>query len=352
MSQRFPLENTIRDILRKNDVIQLADLFGDESSNANLSMALIVASEIGSLPVVYALIELGSDVSYESSLGTALTAAIDAGHTDIAKALLKAGANTSIPEYGEISHPLAVAAYKGDLEIVRLIIESGANVNQVHKGTGESAISAAAAAGHEEIFNYLFPLSDRKLRDEAAEILPCGIWERKLEDAADPKVVELTSAIIGDDTEKALKIIAGGVNVNGIDDVGCTPLLLASCRDNYPVMKALLQLGADPNFVLKSECENLNDGTTDLMRVSSKKTCLLLLSYGADVNTKDNQGETALMIAVKMSNIAMVETLLQQGADVNLLSNQDETALDMAKSNNNEIILFLLKSNHEISQSG
>jgi uncharacterized protein len=345
MSQRFPLENTIRDISRENDVIQLDNLVRDESSDVNLSMALIVASETGSLPVVYTLIELGSDVSYESSLGTALTAAIDAGHTDIAKALLKAGANTTIPEYGEISHPLAVAAYRGNLEMVRLIVESGANVNQVHKGTGESAILAAAAAGCEEIFNYLFPLSDQKLRDEAAEILPCGIWERKLEDTADPKVVELTSTIMGDDTEKALKIIAEGVDVNGIDDVGCTPLLLASCRNNYPVMEALLVAGADSNFVLESEeCEEFNDGTTNLMRVSSKETCFLLLNYGADVNRKDNQGETALMIAVKMSNAEIVEALLQRGADINLSNNQNKTALDIAKSNNDEIMLSLLLS--------
>jgi ankyrin repeat protein len=345
MTQGFPFENVIKDISRKNDIIQIAHLVRDGSlDNINISRALIIASAMGSLPVVCKLIELGADVNYQSSLGTSLTEGVYEGHIDIVKALLKAGADTSIPEYGEISHPLAVAAYRGSLEMVRLIVESGAYVNQVHKGTGESAIWAAAAAGCEEIFNYLSVLSDRTLRDEAAQILPCGIWERKIKEAADPKVIELTSAIMNDDTEKALKIIAEGTDVNGVDDVGSTPLLLASSYDNYPVMEALLLAGADPNFVLESEeCKDFNDGTTNLMRVSRKETCLLLLNYGADVNAKNNQGETALTIAVKGSNVEMVKVLLQRGADISLSNNQNETPLDLAKSNKDKVMISLLE---------
>jgi uncharacterized protein len=228
--------------------------------------------------------------------------------------------------------------------MVRLIVEYGANVNQVHKGTGESAISAAASAGREEIFNYLSPLSDKKLRDEAAAILPCGIWERKIEEAADPKVIELTTAIMNNDTEKALKIISEGFDGNGIDDVGCTPLLLASYVDNYPVIQALLLAGADPNFVVESEeCEDFNDATTNLMWVQSREASLLLLNYGAEVNRQDRQGETALMIAVKSSNIEKVIVLLERDADATLFNNQNETALDIAKINNDETMVSLLK---------
>jgi uncharacterized protein len=339
-------EEMIQEICYENDDVRLVDLIRNKTlDNIRISQALVIASRLGSLPIVQILIVSGADINYDYGAlgGTPMTEAVCEGHIDIVKALLIVGANTSIPEYGEISHPLAIAARQGNIEIVRIIVESGANVNQIHQENLESAINAAAGAGYEEIFNYLAPLSDQKLRDEAAEILSCGIWERKIKEAADPQVIKLTSAVLNNNLEKVLKIIAEGVDVNGVDNVGCTALLLASSNDNYLIMEALLRSGADPNFVLKSECENLNDGTTNLMRVSSRETCFLLLNYGADVNMKDNQGETALMIAVKTSNTATAKALLQRGADMNLSNNDNKTALDIAKSNNDEIILSLLK---------
>jgi uncharacterized protein len=340
-------EEMIQEICYENDDVRLVDLIRNKTlDNIRISQALVIASRLGSLPIVQILIVSGADINYDYGAlgGTPMTEAVCEGHIDIIKALLIAGANTSIPEYGEISHPLAIAARQGNIEIVRIIVESGANVNQIHQENLESAISAAAGAGCEEVFSYLSSLSNQKLRDEAAEILPYGIWERKIKEAADPQVIKLTSAVLNNDLEKVLKIIAEGVDVNGLDDVGCTALSLASSNDNYLIMEALLHVGADPNFVLKSEFESLNDGTTNLMRVSSKKTCLLLLNYGADMNMKDSQGETALMIAIKTSNVGIAEALLQQGADIDLSNKQNKTALDIANSNNDKIMLSLLKS--------
>jgi ankyrin repeat protein len=96
--------------------------------------------------------------------------------------------------------------------------------------------------------------------------------------------------------------------------------------------------------IKSEECEDFDDGTTNLMRVSSRETCLLLLKHGADVNAKNDQGKTALMIAAKHSNTGLVEALLQRNADAKLLDNQNKTALDIAKDNNNKVIISLLSS--------
>ena len=57
-----------------------------------------------------------------------------------------------------------------------------------------------------------------------------------------------------------------------------------------------------------------------------------LLQKGADVNAKDAQGRTALMLAVERGHAAAVQVLLEHGADVNLKDAQNQTAVMRAKA--------------------
>lgn len=57
-----------------------------------------------------------------------------------------------------------------------------------------------------------------------------------------------------------------------------------------------------------------------------------LLQKGADVNAKDAQGRTALMLAVERGHAAAVQVLLEHGADVNLKDVQNQTAAMRAKA--------------------
>ena len=56
----------------------------------------------------------------------------------------------------------------------------------------------------------------------------------------------------------------------------------------------------------------------------------LLISAGANVNTKDNMGELPLYWAVWMGNIALAEYLISAGADVNAKNNDGESPLSLA----------------------
>jgi ankyrin repeat protein len=51
------------------------------------------------------------------------------------------------------------------------------------------------------------------------------------------------------------------------------------------------------------------------------------LEKGADVNTKDNFGETALMYASGQEHTETAKLLIEKGADVNARNNGGETAL-------------------------
>ncbi len=81
-----------------------------------------------------------------------------------------------------------------------------------------------------------------------------------------------------------------------------------------------------------------------------------LLDEGAEVNARDDQGETALIEAAFSGQVDVIKELLLRGADINLISKQG-TALDVAVSRNNAAAADLLKhrggkSAREIRQGG
>jgi len=67
-----------------------------------------------------------------------------------------------------------------------------------------------------------------------------------------------------------------------------------------------------------------------------------LLSYGANVNTKDSAGRTALMFAVINMHYETVEVLLSHGADVNSRAVDGGTALILAASSGDPKIVRAL----------
>lgn len=126
-------------------------------------------------------------------------------------------------------------------------------------------------------------------------------------------------------------MINSGTNVNArFSGDGSTALMEAVTYNNTEIVKMLIQAGADVNaktddigvpFDPDDEYGAPPGRITVLMNAvhSSEKNALevvqLLLQAGADVNAKDEQGGTALMLAV--GNLDVVRALLQAGADVN-----------------------------------
>jgi len=53
-----------------------------------------------------------------------------------------------------------------------------------------------------------------------------------------------------------------------------------------------------------------------------------LIEKGANVNAKDERGDTALMRAVSWGHIKIVKLLIEKGANVNIKDNNGWTAMD------------------------
>lgn len=84
---------------------------------------------------------------------------------------------------------------------------------------------------------------------------------------------------------------------------------------NIAVLRRLLRAGADPNLPTNA----LRPVFHEAIFQNVKRVVAILLEYGADVNQrgKVHDGETPLMTAAYFADISIMEMLLKHGADVN-----------------------------------
>jgi ankyrin repeat protein len=115
-------------------------------------------------------------------------------------------------------------------------------------------------------------------------------------------------------------LVAAGADVNAANRYGVTPLSLAAKGRSAAIVAALLKAGAD----LKAAETTLPDGQTLLMhaaRVGDVATLRALVGAGGDVNARETRtGTTAAMWAAAGNRAGAVRVLAEAGADLNVLS--------------------------------
>jgi ankyrin repeat protein len=217
MTSSRPSEKmSLLEAVRSKDVQKVREEIAKYESNRGLiPNVLVEASEKGYLEIVCTLIDAGIKVNIETACGTPLGQAAWQGNLNVVQKLIEAGADVNYSvNLSDNKSPLILAIQEGHFEVVKLLLEVGANVNQVVKESGEFALLMAAACGYEEIFNYLAPLTEPKLRQKAEEILPEGIRQRQREESADPLVSILSSAVFKNNVAEVKEILAKGVDIN------------------------------------------------------------------------------------------------------------------------------------------
>ena len=106
-----------------------------------------------------------------------------------------------------------------------------------------------------------------------------------------------------------------GCDINRANSLGKTPLMSFAERGNevkYNIAELLLDNNADTNYADKNGNTALMYAAANTDKMSGKKTVSLILDQDTStIDQVNNTGQTALDIAVKNENEAVVKQLLE-----------------------------------------
>lgn len=178
---------------------------------------------------------------------------------DAVKLLIQNGVNPNIKTDFE-NTPLILAALYDNVETVKILLEFGADVN----------------IKNQEKNNALMEMLDNN-------------WINKITPDA-LRIIEI--------------LINAGIDVNATNVYGETPILLAVKKNNFELVKLLLNSGANPNVSfggyeitpLKIAASN---GNFDIVKI--------LLQAGANPNASNQEGETAASMLSEYKDIEHIQ---------------------------------------------
>lgn len=270
--------------------------------------ALMWAAAENNAPAIKLLIEAGADVQTRTPGGfTALLFAVRGGHIDAVRALLEGGGKVdeALPDG---TSALVLATINAHYELAALLLDKGANPNA--DAQGWTALHQIAwSRRHNAGFNLPGPVATGNL--DSLDLV------RKLVRAG------------ADVNARQTKEPRDG-NRNQQNRIGATPFLLAAKSADVPLMKVLLESGANPALKTANGTTPLmvaagvgiwapgeNPGTHDEAFAAVK----LLLDLGADVQAVDDNGDTATHGAVYRGGaVRVIQLLADHGAPLNVVN--------------------------------
>lgn len=333
--------------------------------------ALMYAAEEGQTSVVQLLVEKGAKVNQQDKNGrTALSYAAGERQTEVVRFLLDRGADVNLLDHngnsaldfaarenaGEVvklllntkegaqqlrknGSILVEASEEGALSVVRQLKEAGANVNATDED-GTTPLMAAAEEGQEQVVEYLLSVGAEVNAKTKEGWSPLLFAARENQ----PAVIRLLLAKKADlEARCTYRSISSYGNRNKPTTLtfyqGATPLMVAIEENAVESVKVLLENRANVNSSIgKTKLEI--PGSYDWKTANSINPNDANSGLKPEYNT---QGWTPLMEAAEQGNESIVKLLLAAGADAGAKSSTGMTAVSVAQKLGNAAIVQLLE---------
>ncbi|NXE49396.1 RN5A ribonuclease, partial [Casuarius casuarius] len=270
----------------------------------DLAAELNAAVRNGEMEKVKELLKQGADVNSKADSGwTPLQSAVHVSE-ELVQFLLEMGADLHARKDNG-GTAFIEAGIEGNVRLLELFLDLGSDINE-HDDNGFTAFMEAAWYGREEALRFL--------HSKGAD-------------------VNLGRVVC----EEKRKLNRGGATA-----------LMDACREGHiSVVKALVEdMNADLN-IRDNQDRNalihaLKNGRNKTVE-SAVSIGYFLLDHGVDVNSRDENGKTALILAVEMKSLDLVKALLEKGEiDIDDADDEGNTALMVAVMRNNYSIAKLL----------
>jgi ankyrin repeat protein len=332
---------------------------------------LMTAARTGRLDAITALIARGADIDAREHMygQTALMWAAAENHADAARALIEAGAKLDLqsevfdpPARWSLSSPvkggftpLMFAARQGALDAARVLVAAGADLN-LAEPDGITPLLLAIINGHYDLAAFLVESgADVNRADQAGvSALYQAVDMHTLEFAANrppprwPNRIDsvgLVKVLLEHGAQPDIALRRGRPARKG-DQIfgdpflveGATPFFLAAKRGDVPVMRLLLEHGADPHRAPARQrasalmvaagvgWRELSSNTPERHALEAVK--LLWDLGGYDINAASVAGQTALHGAAARGATSIIQFLVDRGARLDLKDIAGRTPLD------------------------
>ncbi len=331
------------------------------------------------------LVEAGADINFISGEGyTLLKYSAEGVNAEMVRALLDMGADTDAETKRYSTTPLYVAVQQDDLEIVQMLLEAGANPNAQnadlwfppsHAQSIEMVqllldyganIHLTDEVGKDALQHQNDPEVAAYLIDAGAQVNPDkGQSGSPLREATDDGNLEMMRLLLERGAnvdqamswgETALMRAAEHSFVEGVkllldhhanvhlkaDERGATALFYAAAPEGFTAYDLMKKYGGSnlldsiPEehraMFEKIDLEQFQyHPTYGYVASDSVEVIEMLLRAGADINARDAQEMTPLILGASCGRPERVRMLLRAGADIHLRDAKGKTALDHAR---------------------